>query len=120
MSNDTTFSIATRYSQAFNQSASGNMGAGNAVDENTCSFEKWIESMAAQDVLGKRGRDAQDVLKDFGMTVADYSNVSNFWNGKLMTDPMNYGMRMQSLLAEYKLKYENQADDSSTHKDLDF
>ena len=67
--------------------------------------------------LGKQGRDAQDVLKDFGMTVADYSNVSSHWSGQMMSD-FSLAMKMQTLMNEYKAKYEAMKPDS--HSDLDF
>lgn len=117
MKNDTSFTISTKYAAAFNQSASGNLGKGSAVAAESISFEKYIESMVAQDVLGKQGRDAQDVLKDFGMTVADYSNVSSYWTGKMMTD-FSLGMKMNNLMNEYKAKYEAMKTDS--HSDLEF
>src|SRR5438552_357662 len=74
MKNDTSFTISTKYAAAFNANASGNLGSGSQVSADSYPFEKYVEVMVAQDVLGKMGRDAQDVLKDFGLTVADYSN----------------------------------------------
>jgi len=75
------------------------------------------ELAVAQDVLGKQGRDAQDVLKDFGMTVADYSNVSSHWSSQMMSD-FSLAMKMQTLMTEYTAKYEAMKPDS--HKDLEF
>jgi hypothetical protein len=117
MRNDTSFVISTKYSAAFNQSATGNLGSGAGITADSIPFEKYIEAMVAQDVLGKQGRDAQDVLKDFGMTVADYSNVSSYWSGKMMSD-FSLAMRMQSLMSEYQQKYQNMKTDS--HSDLEF
>lgn len=117
MKNDTSFAISTKYAAAFNQSASGNLGKGAASASEAISFEKYVEAMVAQDVLGKQGRDAQDVLKDFGMTVADYSNVSAHWSGKMMSD-FSLAAKMQTLMNEYKAKYEAMKPDS--HSDLDF
>jgi len=117
MKNDTSFTISTKYAAAFNQSASGNLGKGGAAAGQAISFEKYVEAMVAQDVLGKQGRDAQDVLKDFGMTVADYSNVSSHWSSKMMSD-FSLAMKMQTLMNEYKAKYEAMKPDS--HSDLEF
>lgn len=117
MKNDTSFTISKIYAAAFNQSASGNLGKGSASAAEAISFEKYIEAMVAQDVLGKQGRDAQDVLKDFGMTVADYSNVSSYWSSKMMSD-FSLAMKMQTLMNEYKAKYEAMKPDS--HSDLEF
>lgn len=117
MSNDTTFTISRQYAAAFNQSASGNLGSGSQVSADSFPFEKYVECMVAQDVLGKQGRDAQDVLKDFGLTVADYSNISSYWSGKMMTD-FSLAAQMQTLMNEYKAKYESMKTDS--HGDISF
>ncbi len=118
MSNDTSFTISRQYAAAFNQSASGNLGSGSQVSADSFPFEKYIECMVAQDVLGKQGRDAQDVLKDFGLTVADYSNISSYWTGKMMSD-FSLAARMAQLDAEYRRKYESMAPGNS-HSDISF
>jgi len=118
MSNDTTFTISRQYAAAFNQSASGNLGSGSQVSADSFPFEKYIESMVAQDVLGKQGRDAQDVLKDFGLTVADYSNISSYWTGKMMSD-FSLAAKMAQLDAEYRRKYESMAP-GNAHGDISF
>ncbi|MCE1164964.1 MAG: hypothetical protein LWX07_06145 [Bacteroidetes bacterium] len=119
MRNDTTFTISKIYGAAFNKSSSGNLGSGSQVSSDSYPFEKWVEAMVAQDVLGKQGRDAQDILKDFGLTVSDYSNVSAYWNGKMMTD-FNIAMRMQELLMQYKQKYESMSGGSDSNADITF
>lgn len=119
MRNDTSFTISKIYAAAFNQSASGNLGSGSQVNAESYPFEKWIEAMVAQDVLGKQGRDAQDVLKDFGLTVADYSNISGYWNGKMMTD-FSYAMKMQTLMNENKAKYEGMSGGGNANADIKF
>lgn len=118
MKNDTSFTIATKYAAAFNTTATGNLGEGSKVDAQSIPFEKYVESMVAQDVLGKQGRDAQDVLKDFGMTVADYSNVSSYWSGKMMSD-FSLAAKMSALMAEYQKKYESMQN-SGSNDDLQF
>lgn len=118
MKNDTSFTIATKYAAAFNTTASGNLGEGLKVNAESIPFEKYVESMVAQDVLGKQGRDAQDVLKDFGMTVADYSNVSSYWSGKMMSD-FSLAAKMSSLMEQYKKKYESMQG-SGANDDLQF
>ncbi len=122
MRNDTTATISVKYAAAFNTNASGNLGAGAQVASGGASaefpFEKYIECMVAQDVLGKQGRDAQDVLKDFGLTVADYSNISSYWTGKMMSD-YSLAAKMAQLDAEYRKKYASMAPgDSNT--DINF
>jgi hypothetical protein len=117
MSNDTEFKIMPIYSAAFTTGSTGNFGAGTETNESTISFEKFVEAMAAQDVLGKQGRDAQSVLADFGMTVTDYSNVSSYWFPKFHTDP-ELAVKFATLQEEYTKKYESMAGDS--HGDLEF
>ena len=118
MSNDTSFVISQKYAAAFNSTATGNLGSGAGIDAQSIPFEKFVESMVAQDVLGKQGRDAQDVLKDFGMTVADYSNVSSYWTGKMMSD-FSLAAQMATLDAQFRQKYEAMKGDGS-HGDIEF
>src|SRR5438128_4327761 len=81
MKADTTFAITMQFSNAYTGAPPMPAGSASAektksdLDPTTFPFDKYVEAMVAQDVLGKMGRDAQDVLKDFGLTVADYSNV---------------------------------------------
>ena len=117
MSADRSFVISTKYAAAFNSTASGNLGSGAGISSASYPFEKYVESMIAQDVLGKQGRDAQDVLKDFGMTVADYSNLSSYWSGKMMSD-FSLAAKYATLDAEYRKKYESMKSDSAS--DIDF
>ena len=118
MKNDTSFVIATKYSAAFNTTATGNLGAGAGISADSIPFEKYVESMVAQDVLGKQGRDAQDVLKDFGMTVADYSNVSSYWTSKMMSD-FSLAAKMAQLDAQFRQKYQSMQG-GNTHGDIEF
>lgn len=121
MKNDTTFTISQKYAAAFNAGASGNLGSGAEVSKTGSAefpFEKYVEVMVAQDVLGKQGRDAQDVLKDFGLTVADYSNISAYWSGKMMTD-FSLAAKMAQLDAEYRAKYQSMTG-GPAHSDIEF
>lgn len=118
MKNDTSFTISTKYAAAFNTTATGNLGSGAGISADSIPFEKYVESMVAQDILGKQGRDAQDILKDFGMTVADYSNVSSYWTGKMMSD-FSLAGKMAQLDAEFRKKYESMKG-GDAHGDLEF
>lgn len=119
MKNDTSFVISTKYAAAFNTTATGNLGSGDGIDASSIPFEKYVESMVAQDVLGKQGRDAQDVLKDFGMTVSDYSNVGSYWSGKMMSD-FSLAAKMSTLMEEFKKKYENMQGSGGGNEDIEF
>ncbi len=126
MKNDTTFTISTKYGAAFNMSASGNLGSGAQVSKTgtgpggeSFPFEKYVECMVAQDVLGKQGRDAQDVLKDFGLTVADYSNISSYWSNKMMTD-FSLASRMMQLDGQFRAKYNSMSAGQPNNEDIKF
>jgi hypothetical protein len=124
MANDTSFTVTMKFSNAYTAAPpipSGTSGAAVVNESNlnpeTFPFEKYIEAMVAQDVLGKQGRDAQDILKDFGLTVNDYSNVSAYYSAKMMSD-FSLAMKMQGLMNEYTAKYQAMKTDS--HSDLEF
>lgn len=123
MRNDTTFTISQKYAAAFNINASGNLGSGAQVSTGAAGepypFEKYIECMVAQDVLGKMGRDAQDVLKDFGLTVADYSNIASYWSNKMMSD-FSLATKMMQLDAEFRHKYSSMAAGQPNNEDIQF
>lgn len=55
------------------------------------------------DYPGRQGRDAQDVLKDFASTVADYSNLSSYYTKKIFMSPMGLE-KFQNLMMEYRRK----------------
>lgn len=117
MSNDRTYTLSLRYAKYFNNTASGNLP--NQITEDTYPFERYVEAMVAMDILGQKGRDAQDVLKDFGLTIADYSNLSSFWTKKIMFSPMGLGMKFQELIMKYREQYLQEAGGNS-HKDIEF
>ena len=115
MKNDKTFAITMKYSAAFNAprpvkaataGASVSATPVSSFSPESYPFEKYVESMVAQDVLGKMGRDAQDVLKDFGMTVKQYSDVSAYYSSKMMSD-FSLAGRMAMLQTQYQQKYES-------------
>lgn len=58
------------------------------------------------------------MLKDFGMTVADYSNVSSYWTGQMMSD-FSLAAKMAQLDAEFRQKYEAMKGEGS-HGDIEF
>lgn len=120
MKNDRSFTMNIRYASIFNSVAEGNLPKKQDFNENTFPVEKYAEVTIAMEVLGKQGRDAQDVLKDFGLTVVDYSNLGSYWGKKIMFSPMGVGMRFQNAMMEYKKKYEEQVKNDGTHDDIQF
>ncbi len=120
LKNDKTFTLSMKYASIFNNHAAGNLPQKKDFTENTYPLERYAEVMAAMEFLGKQGRDAQDVLKDFGLTVADYSNLSSFWTKKIFLSPMGTGIKFQNLLMEYRTKYEKIIKDDGTHDDIEY
>jgi hypothetical protein len=120
MKNDKTFTLSIKYAGIFNNSAEGNLPQMKEFTENTYPFEKYVESMVAMDFLGRQGRDAQDILKDFGLTVPDYSNLSSYWSKKIMFSPLTLGIKFQNLTMEYRSKYEKIVNEKVTHNDIEF
>lgn len=120
MKNDRTFTLSMKYASIFNNNAAGNLPHKKDFNENTYPFEKYVEAIVAMDYLGRQGHDAQDVLKDFGLTVADYSNLSSFWTKKILFSPMGIGVKFNNLMMEYRAKYEKIIQNDGTHDDINF
>ena len=89
-------------------------------NDQTYPIEKYAEVTVAMEFLGKQGRDAQDVLKDFGLTVADYSNLGSYYTKKIFMSPMGLGMKFQNCIMEYRAKYEKIIQEDGTHDDIKF
>ncbi len=120
LKNDKTFTLSMKYSSIFNGTAAGNLPPKKEFTESTYPIEKYAEVTVAMEFLGKQGRDAQDVLKDFGLTVADYSNLGSFYTKKIFMSPMGLGMKLQNLIMEYRAKYEKIIQNDGTHDDLQY
>ena len=112
--------LTIRYASLFNNNAAGNLPHKKDFNDGTYPLEKYVEAMVAMDYLGKQGRDAQDVLKDFGLTVADYSNLSSYYTKKIFLSPMGTGVKFQNLMMEYRAKYEKVIQEDGTHDDIEF
>lgn len=106
MSNDTSFVIAQIYGDAFNASATGNLGGMADINETNFPFEKYIEVSVAMKHMTDQGKDPQQALSLFDLTVADYSNVSTFWSNK-QNENINYYHELRIQLEEkFDKKYE--------------
>lgn len=116
MANDTTFVIAQVYGNAFNASATGNLGSKNDINEENFPFEKYVEISVAQDKLTAQGKDPQEVLGLFGLTVTDWSNASAFWSNKMNQNMEHYHQEYTRLQKIYEEKYKT----GSVHDDIEF
>lgn len=120
MKNDKTFTLSMKYAPVFNKNAAGNLPLKKDFNDQTYPIERYAEVTVAMEFLGKQGRDAQDVLKDFGLTVADYSNLGSYYTKKIFMSPMGLGMKFQNHIMEYRAKYEKIIQEDGTHDDIKF
>jgi len=116
MSNDTTFTISQIYGNAFNASATGNLGSTSEINEDNFPYEKYMEIMVAQDKLTAIGRDPQEILSSFGLTVVDWSNASAFWSQKFNQNVEKYYEEHTRLTKKFEEKYKS----GSVHNDIEF
>lgn len=116
MSNDTTFTIAQIYGNAFNASATGNLGSTSEINEENFPYEKYMEIMVAQDKLTSIGKDPQEILASFGLTVVDWSNASAFWSVKFNQNVEKYYAEHTRLTKKFEEKYKS----GSVHNDIEF
>jgi len=111
MSRDTTATIATAYGRAFSSGGSGQFGgagaqgaaameAGGAVDPNQMPMplERYVEIEQAQSAAAEEGQDPIAVMKSFGLSILDWSNVSS-WFSQYFARNMN--KNGQALYHEY-------------------
>lgn len=116
MANDTTFTIAQVYGKAFNASAEGNLGSSDSITAESFPYEKYVEVQVAQDLLCQQGKDAQEVLAMFDMTVADWSNVGAFWSTEFHSNVDKY----LPLNEEYTKKFEEKYKAGDSNSDIEF
>lgn len=120
MSRDSTATIATEYGKYFTGAGQGQFaGAGAAAadamttpgegvgGEEPYPFEKWIEISVAMDKGTAQGKDPQLILKEFGMTAADWGISSGWWSQKFHGGAYSEGLYDQynELQAKYEAKY---------------
>ncbi len=116
MSNDTTFTISQIYGNAFNASATGNLGGTSDINEENFSYEKYVEIMVAQDKLTAIGKDPQQILSSFGLTVVDWSNASAYWSQEFNQNVEKYYQQYNEFTKKYEEKYKS----GSVHDDIEF
>jgi len=116
MSNDHTMVISQVYSKAFTGSATGNMGGAGDFNEEKFPYELWLEIGVAQDKLTSQGKDPQQVLASFGLTVTDWSTGSSYWMQQMATDYEKYIKIDNELRPVYEEKYKA----GSVHDDIEF
>lgn len=114
MSRDTTFAISTVYGGAFTNPNIGKFAAkgagGAAAPSNDAAakvkndFELYVKIMTHQNVGASQGLDAAGILKKYGLTINDWSNIGAHWSSKLMSD-FTLATRMGELMNKYTAEF---------------
>lgn len=116
MTNDTTYVISQIYAEAFNASATGNLGGADDINAENFPYERYIEVGVAQDLLCQQGKDAQEVLAMFDLTAVDWSNAASFWHKEFTNNVDKY----LPLDNEYRKKYEEKYKAGESNADIEF
>jgi hypothetical protein len=110
MQADTSYTLVQKYGEAF-AAAQGQAGgwsrdAGAAAQGGEpCTFEHFVEIMAAQSAWAEQGMDVNAQLKAvFGITAMDYSKYSSYWSPKMGMD-VAMMRKYTELEAKFKAKY---------------
>jgi hypothetical protein len=127
MSRDTTFAIATVYGNAFQNASKGKYAeyskeANAARAENRdvrmqppVPLEKYWELMFEQSYAIKQGRDPQQTLKELGLSVIDWTDLSTFMgyfmNRTWQLHQKEYNATVESVRARLEAKYQGQKAD---------
>lgn len=126
MSQDTTFAISTVYGQAFTNSDIGRF-ANSTANQNTDTsasnnnngvmedFEHYIKIMCHQNMGATQEKDAASILKEYGLTVIDWSAAGAHWSPKMATDT-RLAMKMGELMEKYNTEFAT----TSAAEDIDF
>lgn len=123
MRDDTTYALVTIYGQAFGGAGAGQFGAAGAAGADAramtgatgmaqgvaaaepVSWDKYNEIGGAQRAWSASGKDVNAMLQQqFGISALDWSNMSQFWMGRMMTDPQKM-MEMNTLQEQWAARY---------------
>ncbi len=118
MSRDTTATIATEYGKAFASGGVGQFGAAGAAGaaaadaggdpegDPPISIEQWVEIEVAQSVGYEQGRDASEILAEFGMTPADWGMAGMWWSQYFSRHAMENGGALHQHYSQLREHYE--------------
>lgn len=133
MSRDTTFTITTEYGKAFSTSgeglfadaaAQGTAGMSNvgATDRSKppITLEQWVELMEAQNAAAQQGRDANQVLAQYGMNALAWSNASSWWSTHFSQNAMKNGGELHQRFSQLSDYYRQRFSSPSADGDISF
>jgi len=122
MSRDTTATIATAYGNAFTKASSSSGGQFSQAAQTPgqgpmpMTLEKYVEIMEAQSAASLQGKDAGQVLKSFGLSILDWSNVGAWFSAYINDNALKNDAKVlnefNALQAKYKAKYATASADS--------
>jgi hypothetical protein len=113
MSQDTTFAISKVYGEAFTNpnmgrfasSASGSSaGSSAAVEKVKGDFELYIKIMCHQNMGSTQGIDASSILKQYGLSVLDWSTASAHWSPQMASN-LELAMKMSDLMNRFNAEF---------------
>jgi hypothetical protein len=123
MREDTSFALTTIYGQAFGGAGAGQFGAAASAGVGSMaatgatgvahgvaggepvSWEKYNEIGGAQRAWAASGKDVNAMLQQqFGVSALDWSNMSQYWMARMMTDPQKM-MEMNGLQEQWAARY---------------
>jgi Family of unknown function (DUF6620) len=122
MSRDTTATIATAYGNAFTKASSSSGGQFSEAAQRPgqgampMTLEKYVEIMEAQSAGSAQGKDASQILKSFGLSILDWSNVGSWFSAYINDNALKNDAKVlnefNALQAKYKAKYATASADS--------
>ena len=123
MRDDTTHTLTTLYGRAFGGAGAGQFGAAGAAGAaalggmaqsgqgqavaggEPVSWDKYNEIGGAQRAWAQSGKDVNAMLQShFGISAVDWSNMSQYWMGRMMTEPQRM-MEMSTLQDQWAARY---------------
>ncbi len=125
MSRDTTATIAMAYGNAFQKAQAkpgvstskyASLAANPGKGDLPMPLEQYIEIMEAQSAGATQGKDASAILKSFGLSVLDWSNLggwfSTYFSENAMKNDGKLHKEWTALQEKYKAKYAQASADS--------
>ncbi len=132
MSRDTTATIATAYGQAFSTAGQGQYAGaaaetagamapgGDVGDEPPVPLDRYVEIMVAQSAAADQGRDANEVLAQFGMNAMEWGQIGGWWGQRIARHGMEDGGALLNEFNEAQAKYEAQYGAGDAGEDVEF
>jgi hypothetical protein len=126
MSRDTTATIATAYGNAFTKASSSSGGQFSEAAQRPgqgampMSLEKYVEIMEAQSAGSMQGKDASQILKSFGLSILDWSNVGSWFSAYINDNALKNDAKVLNEFNELQAKYKAKYATASADADLKF